>query len=156
MSRRLLIAGVLSLSALMMRAEAFPSVGVDSVPSEFFREWYVTTDLGHYLDNMNDYIVVESETTGEWNLGGQTVFSIAGNSFRQNKFRWNGMRVDSRAQTGWMPLHVNMAQTSLALNYHTGELSFTEDSVQQQQLRLTGNIGAIGGISAGTRELINL
>lgn len=156
MPRRLLIVGIISLSALMLRAEAFPSVGVDSVSSEFFREWYITTDLGHYLDNMNDYVVVESETTGEWNLGGQTVFSVAGNSFRQNRYRWNGMRVDSRAQTGSMLLHVNLAHTSLALNYHTGVLSFADDSVQQQQLRLTGNIGNIGGISPGTRQLINL
>lgn len=147
---------MMSLSALMMRAEAFPSAGVDSVSSEFFREWYITTDLGHYLDNMSDYVVVESETTGEWNLGGQLVFSVAGNSFRQNRYRWNGMRVDSRAQTGAMLLHVNMAHTSLALNYHTGEMSFADDSLQQQQLRLTGNIGNIGGISPGTRQLINL
>lgn len=146
----------MSLSALMMRAEAFPSAGVDSVPSEFFREWYITTDLGHYLDNMSDYVVVESETTGEWNLGGQLVFSVAGNSFRQNRYRWNGMRVDSRAQTGAMLLHMNMAHTSLALNYHTGVLSFADDTIQQQQLRLTGNIGNIGGISPGTRQLINL
>ena len=156
MRNRLLLIGWMSLSALWMRAEVFPSLGVDSVRSAFFREQYVTTDLGHYLDNYNDYVVVESETTGEWNIGDRMIFSIAGNSFRQNRYWWNGMRVDSRAMTGSTLLHMNMSHTSLALNYHTGELIFEEDSVQRDMLRLTGNMGNLGGISPGTRELINL
>ena len=39
------------LLGTQMRAEVFPSFGVDSVSSEFFREWYINGDLGHYLDN---------------------------------------------------------------------------------------------------------
>ena len=158
--KRLLTVGSWLLAVLCLstqvRAEAFPVFGVDSTPSSFFRDWYQTTDLGHYLDNLNDYVVYESETTGEWNLGDRNIFSIAGNSFRQNKYRLNGVRIDSRLQVGSTLLHTQMDRTSLALDYHDGELFFTDDSVQKQSIRLTGNVGNLGGISPGTRQLINL
>ena len=130
----------------IVRAEAFPIFGIDSTQSDFFRNWYQTTDLGHYLDNYNDYVVYEAETTGEWNLGDRNVFSIAGNSFRQNKYRLNGMRIDSRAQVGHTLLHTQMDRTNLALDYHNGILNFEDDTLQKASVRLTGNIGNLGGI----------
>ena len=155
MRKSMVIFSLLCLSTII-RAEAFPVFGIDSVQSTFFRDWYQTTDLGHYLDNCNDYVVYETETTGEWNLGDQNVFSIAGNSFRQNKYTLNGMRIDSRTQAGHSFLHFGMDRTALALDYHNGILNFTDDSLQKQSLRLTGNVGNLGGISPGTREMINL
>ena len=140
----------------LTRAEAFPILGTDTVSSSFFRNLYQTTDLGHYLDNYNDYVVYETETTGEWNLGDRNVFSIAGNSFRNTKYQLNGMRIDSRTMPGHTMIHTQMDRTSLTLDYHDGELSFTEDWYQRTNLRLTGNIGNLGGISLGTRQLINL
>ena len=140
----------------IIRAEAFASIGVDTVSSAFFRNWYQTPDLGHYLDNCNDYTVYETETTGEWNLGDRNVFSISGNSFRQNKYELNGMRIDSRSMPGHTLFHTQMDRMSLSLNYHDGILSFQDDSFQRQQIRLTGNVGNLGGISPGTRQLINL
>ena len=135
---------------------AVTRIGMDSVSSEWFRDRYQTTDLGHYLDNCNLYTVYESETTGEWNLAERSIFSIAGNSFRQNKYHLNGMRIDSRAQAGSTLLHTQMDRTDLVLDYHDGELFFNDDTVQAQAIRLIGNIGNLGGISPGTRELINL
>ena len=131
-------------------------IGIDTIASSFFGQWYQTTDLAHYLDNGSAYTVYETETTGEWNLSNQLVFSIAGNSFRQNKYHLNGMRIDSRTMPGNMLLHTQMDRTSLALDYHDGELYFADDSIQAQTLRLTGNVGNLGGISPGTRQLINL
>lgn len=155
MKRRWLIAFLVCLST-MARAEAFPVFGVDTVSSAFFRDWYQTTDLGHYLDNSNPYTVYETETTGEWNLGDRNVFSVAGNSFKNTRYRLNGMRIDSRTMPGHTMVHTQMDRTSLALDYHNGELIFRDDSAQRQQIRLTGNIGNLGGISPGTRQLINL
>ena len=151
----LFVCAMISLG-MSLHAEAFAPIGVDTVSSRFFRDWYQTTDLGHYLDNANDYTVYETETTGEWNLGDQNVFSIAGNSFRNTKYSLNGMRIDSRSMPGHTLLHTQMDRTSLALDYHDGELSFTDDPFQRQQIRLTGNVGNLGGISPGTRQLINL
>ena len=155
MKRSILLIAAICLTAIM-RGEAFPVFGTDTVSSAYFRNWYQTTDLGHYLDNSNPYTVYESETTGEWNLGDRNVFSIAGNSFKNTKYLLNGMRIDSRTMPGHTLVHTQMDRTSLALDYHDGELSFRDDADQLQQIRLTGNVGNLGGISPGTRELINL
>lgn len=151
------LSGLIVLSFFIFQVSSLSAQpGVDSVSSAFFRDWYQTTDLGHYLDNSSPYVVYETETTGEWNLGDRNVFSIAGNSFRQNKYRLNGMRTDSRTQPGDTYLHYGMDRTSLALDYHNGELDFRDDTTQRQQVRLTGNVGNLGGISPGTKQLINL
>lgn len=156
MKKRLILLSIWVCLSAMLRAGAYPVFGVDSVRSNFFREWYLTSDLGHYLDNYSDYVVYESETTGEWNLGDQNLFSIAGNSFRQNKYWYNGMRIDSRFQVGNTTLHTDMARMGYMLDYHEGVIRFEDDSVQRQTLSLTGNAGNLGGISPGTRQLINL
>ena len=153
---RKLVLLIMICLGMQLHAEVFPSFGVDSVGSQFFREWYINGDLGHYLDNYSDYVVYEAETTGEWNLGDQNVFSIAGNSFRQNKYTWNGMRIDSRYQVGSTMLYTNMLRTNYALDYHEGVMHFSDDELQQQSLTLKGNAGNLGGISPGTCELINL
>lgn len=149
------LTGIITI-LLSVSSFAVTRVGLDSVSSEWFSQWYQTTDLGHYLDNSNAYTVYESETTGEWNLGDRNVFSIAGNSFRQNKYILNGMRIDSRAQAGNTMLHTQMDRTDLVMDYHDGELFFTDDTLQKAVVRLTGNVGNLGGISPGTREMINL
>ena len=156
MKQRLILALIGVCLSTFVRAEAFPVFGTDSTPSSFFRDWYQTTDLGHYLDNCNAFVVYETETTGEWNLGDRNVFSIAGNSFRQNKYWLNGMRIDSRQHVGSTLFHTQMDRTGLVLDYHDGELFFIDDTLQKQQIRLTGNVGNLGGISPGTRQLINL
>lgn len=156
MKHKLLAIIALSLG-VMVHAETFPSYGKDSVSSAFFREWYLTTDLGHYLDNYSDYVFYEAETTGEWNLGDQQVFSISGNTFKNNKYWLNDFRIDSRAQVGSTPVHTNMSHTGYVLDYHSGTMSFSDDSVQQCEVGLSYNLGGVlGGISPGTRELINL
>ena len=86
---------------MQLRAEVFPSFGVDSVASDFFREWYVTNDLVHFLDNGSDNVFYEAETTGEWNMPDQKLFSIAGNPYKWNKYYINGFRIDSRFQDAW-------------------------------------------------------
>ena len=155
MKRFALLITLICLTA-SVSGETYSVIGVDTVSSAFFRDRYQTTDLGHYLDNSNPHTIYETETTGQWNLGDRNVFSIAGNSFRQTKYSLNGMRIDSRFQVGSTLLYTGMDRTSLALDYHNGELRFRDDSTQQAAVRLTGNVGGLGGISPGTRQLINL
>ena len=66
------------------------------------------------------------------------------------------MRLDSRFEEGSTLFHAQPDRLSMAIDYHDGELDFRDESVQPQRLRLTGNIGGLGGISPGTRQLINL
>jgi len=144
------------LGVQMMRAEAFPVFGVDSVSSEFFREWYQNTDLRHYLDNYSDYVTYEAETTGEWGLPEQMVFSINGNSYRSNRLYLNGFRVDSRFQSGSTWLELNMQEHSLLLNQHRGAIEFVTDSLRKSRVRLSNNMGGLRGINPSTQRLINL
>ena len=110
--RKLVLLIMICLGTLM-RAEVFPSFGVDSVASEFFREWYVTNDLVHFLDNGSDNVFYEAETTGEWNMPDQKLFSIAGNPYKWNKYYINGFRIDSRFQVGSSLYHADMNDHSL-------------------------------------------
>ena len=139
-----------------LHAEAYPVFGRDSVKAEFFRDRYISSDLGHYLDNYSDYVVYEAETTGEWNLSERQVFSTSGNSFRSNRFYLNDYRLDSRLMPGSTPFRFDMRRTDYVLDYHAGYLRLSDARTQTAELSLTGNTGGLGGISPGTKELINL
>ena len=139
-----------------IHAEAFPTFGVDSVSSEFFREWYQSGDLRHYLDNYSDYVTYEAETTGEWGLPEQMVFSINGNSYRWNRLYLNGFRIDSRFQSGSTWYQLNMQEQSLFLNQHRGTIDFVTDSLRASKVWLSNNMGGLRGINPSTQWLINL
>ena len=156
MKKTILLITTICLSTLV-RAEVFPYFGVDSVTSEFFREWYVTNDLVHYLDNGSDNIFYEAETTGEWNMPDQKLFSIAGNSYKWNKYYLNGFRIDSRFQVGNALYHADMNDHTIAVDYHRGSISLLTDSTRRNLTQLCYNLGRVGNeVSWGTKQLINL
>lgn len=146
----------LCLGVLGLHAEAFPTFGVDSVKSEFFREWYQSGDLRHYLDNYSDYVTYEAETTGEWGLPEQMVFSINGNSYRWNRLYLNGFRIDGRFQSGSTNFQLNMQEQNLYLNQHRGTIDFVTDSVRMSKVMLSNNMGGLRGINPTTQWFINL
>ena len=152
----LLLLSTLNSQLSTLHAEAFPTFGVDSVSSEFFREWYQSGDLRHYLDNYSDYVTYEAETTGEWGLPEQMVFSINGNSYRWNRLYLNGFRIDSRFQSGSTWYQLNMQEQSLFLNQHRGTIDFVTDSLRASKVWLSNNMGGLRGINPSTQWLINL
>ncbi len=152
----LLLLSTLNPQLSTLHAEAFPTFGVDSVSSEFFREWYQSSDLRHYLDNYSDYVTYEAETTGEWGLPEQMVFSINGNSYRWNRLYLNGFRIDSRFQSGSTWYQLNMQEQSLFLNQHRGTIDFVTDSLRASKVWLSNNMGGLRGINPSTQWLINL
>ena len=156
MKKTALLLCMMCLGMQTLRAEAFPTFGVDSVSSEFFREWYQNGDLRHYLDNYSDYVTYETETTGEWGLPEQMVFSINGNSYRWNRLYLNGFRIDSRFQSGSTTFHLNMQEQNLYLNQHRGTIDFVTDSVRLSKVWLSNNMGGLLGINPTTQKLINL
>ena len=156
MTKRLLLLTFSVCLSAMLRAEAFPVFGMDSVSSTFFREWYQWGELPHYLDNFSDYCIYEAETTGEWSLPEQMVFSVNGNSFKWNRYYLDGFRIDSRMFAGSTLFHLDMMEHSLALDYHRGTLYFTADSVRVSHLSLSGNAGGLGGIAHGTKAALNI
>lgn len=148
--------GLLAIYGAHAMVCASPLMGVDSVDSSFFREWYQSGELVHYLDNMTDYVTYEAETTGEWYLPEQKVFSIRGNSYKWNKYYYQDFRIDSRFQEGSTLFQMDMYEQSLRLDYERGRLYFQPDSARKSMAMVSGNIGGVGGISPGTAELIHL
>ena len=133
-----------------------PQYGTDSVQSEWMRDWYHYNDWMHYLDNYNTFVTVEQETTGEYDHTAQQIFSIAGNSYKWNKYYLNGFRVDSRFFVGSAFYNPDLWTESMQINYYESAVRWTTDSVVANSVQMSGNGGGIGGISPGTKELIHL
>ncbi len=154
--KRVLLVIVLVTNITVLMATSFPTWGVDSAQSEFFRSRYQYGDLVSYLDNICENTVYQAETTGEWAMSDQLVFSVQGNSFRWNRYYWDGFRIDQRFTTGSTLYRPNLQYNSLALDTYQSRLYFTSDEEQSNYISLHGNAGNLGGISWGTKELINL
>lgn len=130
--------------------------GMDSISSEWFREWYQTNDLRHYLDNNSDVSVYQLETTGEWATPEPLIVSLNGNSYRWNRYYLNNFRVNSRIEAGDAFYTPDLFAHSMAIDYNRGVLYWTVDSVRPQQVSLTGQVGNIGGYSHSAKWLQEL
>ena len=120
-------------------------MGMDSVSSEWFREWYQWGELRHYLDNNSDVSVYQLETTGEWSTPEPLVFSINGNSYRWNKYYLDGFRVDSRVMAGDAFYTPDMFAHSMQIDYNRGAVEWEADSVRDYHVRVSGQGGNVGG-----------
>ena len=155
MCRRIVIC-LLSIVLLPLSLTAAANMGMDTVRSEWFREWYQWNELSHYLDNYCDVTTYLSETTGEWTTPEPYLFSINGNSYRWNKYYLNGFRVDSRVDAGGAYYRPDMFAHSMAIDYNRGAVYWTVDSVRPQQVTLSGQAGNIGGYGPLAKKLLDL
>ena len=144
------------LSFLVVPLYAAADYGMDTVSSEWFREWYQWGELRHYLDNYCDVTTGLSETTGEWATPEPLLFSVNGNSYRWNKYYLDGFRVDSRAEAGNALYMPDMYAHSMQIDYNRGTVSWQSDTVRMQQVRLSGQGGNVGGYSRSARWLQEL
>lgn len=120
---------------------------MDSVNSQWFRDWYQWGELRHYIDNYCDFTVYSSETTGEWATPEPLLFSINGNSYRWNKYYLDGFRVDSRISAGDAYYTPDMFAHSMAIDYNRGAVRWQRDSVRPDHVRISGQGGNVGGYS---------
>lgn len=152
----LLICRANAQSAFVSVKDTFPVYGTEGKSSDFFKKKYLHNDLVHYLDNVNDFVTYESETTGSFNLPDMYIFSVGGNSFRWNKYYLDGFRTDSRFFAGSSLYQPDMHTHSLNLNYYNSTLHFSTDSTINNTVSVRYNVGGLGGISPYTKDLINL
>ena len=143
-------------SLALLSAMAFPVHGNDTVASSFFRDRYHQGDLLHWLDNLSDFAVVLSETTGRWNMPDQLLFSVQGNTFGQNRFYIDGFRVNDCFASGSSLFRPDMTRHSISIDTWQSRLFFISDSLQPDFVSLTGDVGGLGGINPTTRYLINV
>ena len=126
------------------------------ISSSFFRYLYLLNDAVHYFDNLNDFVTYQSETTGNFNIPDQLIFSISGNSHKWNKYYLDGFRVDSRFFTGSTFYVPNLYSQSLSIDYFNSKVSYKSDDYIPNSFSVNYNVGGLGGISPGTNALINL
>lgn len=131
-------------------------MGVDSVSSEWMREWYQYGDLRHYLDNHCDMTTYLVETTGEWATPEQQLFSINGNSYRWNKYYLNDFRINSRINAGDVLYDADLFVHSMYIDYNRGSVRWQTDSVRRAEIRLSGQMGNIGSYSHSAKWLQEL
>lgn len=127
----------------------------ESASAEHFREHLQTSSLINYINYISDDMLWESETSGGWANADRMLFSFRGNSYEWNRFYLNSFRLDSRFFSGSMLYVPDMQQTNLRTDSERGAI-FLEDCPRNDRLSVEGNIGGIGGISPGTRQIINI
>lgn len=138
---------------------ACPKTG-ENASAAHFREHLQTSSLINYINYISDDMLWESETSGGWANADRMLFSIRGNSYEWNRFYLNGFRLDSRFHSGSMLYVPDMQQTSLSTDVERGVLHLSNDGASDHFLfnraSIEGNIGGVGGISPGTRQIINI
>ena len=154
MKRRLVIFLVSVLSSVSVWAGS--SYGMDSVSSEWFREWYQWNELRHYLDNGCPVTTYQLETTGDWGAPEPLLFSINGNSYRWNKYYLRHFRVDSRIEAGDALYTPDLFVHSMQIDPNRGAVYWQPDSVAPNQIRLSGQGGNVGGYSLSAKWLQEL
>ena len=132
--------------------------GSDSVPAEYFRKWYHRTDLIYYLEALNDHVIVENHTPGQWWLPDRLSIAVAGLPCTQTGYTVDGMRTDDRFAPGNTVFVPNMQQYDLLINTHTGQLQFRSDTAARDYVRAQYNVGQVGNgaPAAGTAAIVNI
>lgn len=146
---------IISLSSLRAQ-ESLPQFGLTTHSSEYFNDRYLSSDLVHYLDNLDLYVTYQAETTGQYNQPDRMVFSIEGNSYRWNSYYLDGFRIDSRYFSGSTLYTPDMYRTSLTMDYIGSNLFFEQDRNIDASISTSFNVGGLGGISPGSKAMINL
>lgn len=110
-------------------------------------------DLVTWLQGLSDLTIYQGNHTGHWADGDALLFSIAGQSYKQNRYYYDGLRLGYRQ--GETTLYVpNLEHTALTLDAHRSALDFSP--ADDRYISLSGNVGGIGGINPSTVGIVHL
>ena len=132
--------------------------GSDSVPAEYFRKWYHRSDLIYYLEALNDHVIVENTTVGQWWQPDRLNIAVAGLPCTMSTYMIDGVRVDDRFNPGNTFFVPNMQQYDLLIDNHRGQLQFTTDTAARDYVQVQYNTGQLGDgkPAAGTAAIVNI
>lgn len=155
--RRLLFCILSILASLPIVAQTIQ----DTARASMFRDWLHSPDIMGYLQATSDNTVMQGLHQGQWSQATQLIFSIGGNSFRENKYYIDGFRTNSRLRTGDTYYVPDMEQYDLGINVHNAEMRFSADSTYRangnaDHVWISGNFGGIGGINESTVPIVHL
>jgi hypothetical protein len=138
------------------KSDSISPYGIETRSSSFFKNKYLHNNFVHYIDNLSDNISYQAETTGDFQLPDLQFISINGNSYKWNKFYWNGFRTDSRLFAGTNLYNFDLYNHSFNIDLFNAAVQFTTDSSTPNSVAFRYNVGGLGGISPYTEELVNL
>ena len=89
----------LNINATNVKTDSidFDSLTVSSkqfIPNTFFKNRYQHNTFEQYIDNYQEFIIYQTETTGDFSQANLQTFSILGNSHKWNKFYMDDFRID--------------------------------------------------------------
>lgn len=139
-----------------MGQETNPMYGEDTISAAYIRKWIHNGDFVHYLESQNDHVIYQGLHTGQWSQGDQLIFSIDGNSYRQNRYYIDGFRVSDRFRTGSTLYIPNMEQYNTAMDVHSSRIYFTRDESQGDYAQVQLNTGGMGDYDYSTAAIVHL
>lgn len=150
------VSAALALASMAIPAQAQPVMEHDSVGAEFFANRLHTSDVVPYLQGISPHTVYQGNHTGRWSDADGLIFSVDGQSYRQNRYYMNGMRTNLRLTSGMSPYLLNMENQNLRIDPLRAALHFTSDTLATPYLSLGGNFGNLGGINPTTEGIVHL
>ena len=135
------------LMSVLVTAACLGMQAQDTLSAHFIDVWYHQGNLVHYLEAVSDHVIYQDVHVGQWSEGDQLIFSIDGNSYRQNRYYLNGFRTNSRFQTGSTLYRPDLEQYGMVVDPRSSTLAFSNREDISDFAAVSINHGGIGGIN---------
>lgn len=133
---------------------AVPSATDSITPATSIRRLYAA-DLVAWLQGATDHTVYEGNHQGRWSEGDQLLFSIDGQSYRQNRYSLDGFRINDRFASGSTLYPALYDNHTVQIDPAATALQFASRDAAEH-VQLTANAGGLGGINPTTEGIIHL
>ncbi|MCQ2236173.1 MAG: hypothetical protein MJZ18_04130 [Bacteroidales bacterium] len=128
---------------------------IDTVSASIIHKFLHYGDLVRFLEQENSYTIYQGVYQGQWSDGDPLIFSVQGNSYRNNKYYIDGMRVDDRFNTGSTLYRPNLETNNLLINYKNSRLYFEHDSSASDYIQVSGNVGGLSNVSSSSAHIVH-
>ena len=135
---------------------ANPMYGQDTISAAYIRQWVHNGDFVHYVESQNDHVVYQGLHTGQWSQGDQLIFSVDGNSYRQNRYYIDGFRVNDRFRSGNTLYVPNIEHYNTTIDVHSSRIMFDRDKSTGDYAQVQVNTGGLGGYDYSTKHVVHL
>lgn len=131
-------------------------IGKQFIPNTFFKNRYQGNVFEEYIDNYQEFIIYQTETTGDFSQGNLQTFSILGNSHKWNKFYIDDFRIDDRFFAGNSLYKFDLYETNLSIDLWNSSIEFSSVFDSSNSILSSYNHGGLGGAAPFSENLIHL
>ncbi|HBF89444.1 MAG TPA: hypothetical protein DDX39_12455 [Bacteroidales bacterium] len=130
--------------------------GKQYISSLVFKNRFLHNNFKQYIDDYQEFVIYQTETTGDISQLDLTTFSILGNSHKWNKFYYNDFRIDDSFFSGNPLYDFNLYNNGFELDIWNSSINFETDKNIENSVNFRWNHGGIGGPAPFTPNLIHL